>query len=272
VDFEAGEDGVEIDISLRSLLLVCCLSAFTIGLSVGLLASPFLNNSSGDTPVQADAQEGTSSQGSMPTNQNTRVSLDGIDFNGEPSLGDAGADVKIVMYNEFACPFCSEWSGVDVSSNIPIDTRDTRSKLVDRYIDSGKAELIQKNVVQGRLHPNSLQGHKAANCAYNQSPDSYWQYTEGLYENRDQWMEGGEKPLNVFQQIASSQGMNTEEFARCYRNSDGEEAIEDTSKISRVRGPPGTPTFFVGNREEGFVKIEGAQPIRSFESAYQKVA
>lgn len=272
MDFEAGEDGVEIDVSLRGLLLICCLSAFTIGLSVGLLVSPFLSNSSGGTPPQADAQEGTGSQGSMPTNQDNRVSLEGIEFEGEPSLGDSGADVKIVMYNEFACPFCSEWSGVDVSSRIPIDNRNTRSKVVDRYVDSGKAELIQKNVVQRRLHPNSLQGHKAANCAYKQSPDSYWQYTKGLYENRDQWMEGGEKPLKVFQQIASSQGMDTEDFAQCYRNSSGDEAIQDTSKISQVDGAPGTPTFFVGNKQKGFVKIEGAQPIRSFESAYQEFA
>jgi protein-disulfide isomerase len=117
--------------------------------------------------------------------------LEGIELEGEPSKGSKNASIKIVEYSEFGCPFCAEWHGVDASKRIPIDALNVAESLERQYIDTDKVELIAKDYPSPRLHPNGVLAHKAANCVYREEDeDSYWQFYEQLFEERDRWMQG----------------------------------------------------------------------------------
>lgn len=118
------------------------------------------------------------------------VSLERVELRGEPSKGDKDAPIKVVEYNEFGCPFCAEWQGIDASGRIPIDQMNVAGSLESQYVDTGEVELISKDYPVPQLHPNGPLAHKAANCVYEHEQDSYWDYHDKLFEERDRWMKG----------------------------------------------------------------------------------
>lgn len=118
------------------------------------------------------------------------TSLEGIELEGEPSKGSPNAPVKVVEYNEFGCPFCAEWNGFDASSRVPIDRLQIADSLESQYVESGEVQLISKDYPAPRLHPNGPMAHKAANCVYRHEEDSYWEFHDRIFENRDRWMRG----------------------------------------------------------------------------------
>lgn len=125
-----------------------------------------------------------------PNSSGNLVSLNEVELDGEPSKGDADAPIKVVEYNEFGCPFCAEWQGIDASAKIPIDQMNVAGSLESQYIDTGEVELISKDYPVPQLHPNGPLAHKAANCVYEHEQDSYWEYHDKLFEERSSWMKG----------------------------------------------------------------------------------
>lgn len=117
------------------------------------------------------------------------TSLEGIELEGEPSKGDADAPIKVIEYNEFGCPFCAEWQGIDASSRTPIDTMNIADSLESQYVDTGEVEFISKDYPVPQLHPNGPKAHQAANCVYKHEKDSYWDFHDELFERRDAWMQ-----------------------------------------------------------------------------------
>ena len=118
------------------------------------------------------------------------TSLEGIEFEGEPSKGQDNASIKVVEYNEFGCPFCSEWNGFDASSRTPIDKMQIADSLERQYIDTGEVQLISKDYPVPQLHPNGPMAHRAANCVYKHEKDSYFDFHDELFKRRDKWMQG----------------------------------------------------------------------------------
>jgi len=75
----------------------------------------------------------------------------------------------------------------------------------------------------------------------------------------------------TFRNISNDLGLDTETVMQCYENSENAEADEDKNNALQNLGRFGTPTFFVGNMEKGFVKLEGAQPLSRFEEAFNTI-
>ncbi len=222
--------------------------------------------------AEESAEDSVDTSDSREDSKTDLVSLDGVELEGEPSKGESDAPIKVVEYNEFGCPFCAEWNGFDASSRTPIDKMDIAGNLETQYIDEGEVELISKDYPVPNLHPNGPEAHKAANCVYEHEQSSYWDYHDELFEHRDQWMDSGQGDTEeTFRQISENLNLDTDTVMDCYEDSENREANEDKNNALRNLGGFGTPTFFVGNKEKGFVKIEGAQPLSRFEQAFETV-
>lgn len=240
------------------------------GLAAGTaLSSPDAQKSPGSQDT--DSQNTDSSDGSDDSGTEL-VSLDGIELEGEPSMGESDAPIKVVEYTDYGCPFCAEWQGVDTSGRIPIDQMNIGDSLKNQYVDTGEVEFIMKDYPVPNLHPNGPEAHKAANCVYENEEDSYWDFHDEIFERRDSWMEGGSPgPKETFRSISNDLGLDTDKVMECYENSNNSEADQDKSNALKNLGRLGTPAFFVGNKETGFVEISGAQPISRFEQAINTV-
>jgi protein-disulfide isomerase len=125
-----------------------------------------------------------------PNSSGDLVSMEGIEFEGEPSKGESDALIKVIEYNEFGCPFCAEWQGIDASGRTPIDRMNIAGSLESQYVEAGEVEFISKDYPVPQLHPNGPKAHQAANCVYKNEQDSYWEFHDELFERRDQWMAG----------------------------------------------------------------------------------
>ena len=238
------------------------------GFATGTTVSAPMQESSGQT-----AETGTDNTDSANEDSGTDlVSLEGIELEDEPSIGEEDAPIKVVEYNEFGCPFCAEWNGFDASPRTPIDQMDIAGNLESQYIDSGEVELISKDYPVPNLHPNGPEAHKAANCVYEHEQDSYFDFHDRLFDRRDSWMQSGDSNMEgTFRNISEDLELDTETVMSCYESSENQEANEDKNNALQNLGRFGTPTFFVGNKEKGFVKIEGAQPLSRFEQAFETV-
>ena len=64
--------------------------------------------------------------------------------------------------------------------------------------------------------------------------------------------------------------MQAASFVSCMESQDiADEVNQDTLEAARY-GATGTPTFFIGNEKDGFIKLVGAQPFSAFQVIIDK--
>ena len=268
-----SEEGLKLEFTAKQAALMSLALGIMIGGFAGFAAGVAAPGTSTQTPETGQTEDSnTDNTDSGQASGADLVSLEGIDLENEPSIGEDDAPIKVIEYNEFGCPFCSEWNGFDASSRTPIDKMDIAGNLESQYIDTGEVQQISKDYPVPNLHPNGPEAHKAANCVYKHEQSRYFDFHDQLFERRDSWMQSGDgNTEETFRQISDDLGLDTETVMSCYANSDNEEANEDKNNALQNLGRFGTPTFFVGNQEKGFVKITGAQPLPRFEQAMETV-
>ena len=189
------------------------------------------------------------SQAPSPTNNGlVQVSLDD-----DPLLGDKNAPITIVEFGDFQCPFCKRFH------------QQTLPDIKSNYIDKGIVNIVWKDFPIQSIHQNAVASSIAGECADDQG--LFWELHDRIFDEQQNW-EGlpTSIAINDFKRYASEIGINENEFNKCldsekYR----QEVLDDFSYGSRI-GISGTPAFFVGNQQVGFVQITGAQPYSVFEN------
>jgi len=196
-------------------------------------------------PAPQPAQ--TPSQPSAP--QTFQVSLDDDPFKGDPN-----APVTVVEFSDFQCPFCSRF----FTQTLPA--------LQENYIDTGKIKLVYKDLPLDNLHPNARPAHIAAECADEQG--KFWDYHDVLFENQGQWSRLSSADLSTqLTQYATSMGLNSASFESCLSSPSMADEVNADFLQAASYGATGTPTFFIGNEKNGFIKLVGAQPYAAFQAA-----
>ena len=177
-----------------------------------------------------------------------RVSLDD-----DPVKGNPNAPVTIVEYSDFQCPFCLRF----FQQTLPL--------IEKNYIDTGKIKFVYKDLPLDSLHPNARAAHIAAECADEQG--KFWKYHDVLFKKQPQWSSLASSELqNKFTEFATDMGLKAAKFKSCMQSPNiADEVNKDTLEAASY-GATGTPTFFIGNEEDGFVKLVGAQPYQSFQA------
>jgi len=177
-----------------------------------------------------------------------RVSLDD-----DPVKGNPNAPVTIVEYSDFQCPFCLRF----FQQTLPL--------IEKNYIDTGKIKFVYKDLPLDSLHPNARAAHIAAECADEQG--KFWKYHDVLFKKQPQWSSLASSELqNKFTEFATDMGLKAAKFKSCMQSPNiADEVNKDTLEAASY-GATGTPTFFIGNEEDGFVKLVGAQPYQTFQA------
>lgn len=279
-DTEDATSGITIQVSKRQAFL----ATFVIGFFAGgfIMAGAFsaagttgLIGATDDPSEAADPTDGDAANTDDGGDTNTdagsnRVMLSEDMLEGEPTLGSSDAPVTIVEYADFGCPWCAEWAGFDAIPQRPIDEENTLDKIKSNFVDTGDARFVFKDYPVGQLHPNAEMAHVAANCVYEQGEDMYWEYHDLLFDERDRWMAGGgNAPDETFPDLAEQVGADVDAFNQCYEEGNTTEIQQDKDGIHQVDARLGTPSIYIGNVEDGFRKVEGAQPYSSLETLIQ---
>jgi|GEM_PF-1039712 len=262
---ESEEASSSIDLSLKSAVAVFFLIGVFSGFSLG-----FLGSATGGADLGLPEFNFTSADSDL---EFQTVEIGNITLGDDPSLGDEDAPIKVIQYTDFGCPYCSEWHGHDASPLLEADSENIFDNFKKELIDTGEVQFTLKDHPVPDLHPNSLRAHAAANCVYDQNKDEYWSFLDELYETRDVWTSGGDnRTASHFESMVQErENIDTEKFIQCYLSTDGSEMVEDRTNALRNIGELGTPTFVIGNEQDGFVLSSGITRVAEFERAISQV-
>ena len=188
-------------------------------------------------------------QNQLPTKQpqlTVKISADN-----DPIIGDPNAPITIIEFSDFQCPFCARFH----IQTLPL--------ILEEYIEQGKVKLVFRDFPIQSIHPNALPASVAAECANEQG--KFKEMHDMLFDNQNEWnKQDTVDALSSFSQYATNIQLEQETFDSCLTNGKYIDEIKKDLDDGRDYGVSGTPGFFVGNDEIGYVELKGAQPFESF--------
>jgi len=181
-----------------------------------------------------------------------------ISLDDDPVKGDTNAPVTIIEFSDFQCPFCKRF----FDQTLPI--------LEEKYIKTGKVNFVYRDFPLSNIHPNAQQSHIAAECADEQG--AFWPFHDVLFERQGEWAQLGSNEINnKFKQFASEIGIDSVSFGNCLDLTTFDAEVNKDYLDGVSYGVTGTPTFFIGNEKDGYMRLTGAQPISVFQTNIDKI-
>ncbi|MDB4348592.1 DsbA family protein [bacterium] len=185
----------------------------------------------------------------LPTNQ-PALPLK-ISSENNPVIGNPDAPITIIEFSDFQCPFCAKFH------------MQTLPTIMDEYINKGIVKLVFRDFPIQNIHPNAVPASIAAECANEQG--KFEQMYHMLFEKQKEWSNlETSYAITAFNQYASEIQLDEEKFDSCIKNVKYIEEVQKDLNEGRTYGVTGTPGFFIGNEEIGFMELKGAQPFESF--------
>jgi len=167
-----------------------------------------------------------------------------IDTEGAPVKGNANAEVTIVEFSDYECPFCGR------------HFLQTYPQIVKNYIDTGKAKLVFKDFPLS-FHPEAQKAAEAAEAVKAQLGDEgYWRMHDKLFQNQDSLS------VENYKKWAREIGVNGAQFDKDLDSGKYEDLVTDDFAQGQSAGVSGTPAFFINGNP-----IVGACPYSTFKSA-----
>lgn len=174
-----------------------------------------------------------------------------VSLDDDPMKGNPTATLTIIEFSDFQCPFCARFY------------HETLPQIEKQYIQTGKVNFVYRDMPLG-IHPNAVPAHVAAECANIQG--AFWPYHDILFERQSEWNKLNRQDLEQkLVSYAHELGLNPS-FDSCLKSSEIVNEVNKDYAQATGYGATGTPTFFIGNSQEGFVKLSGAQPFSAFKN------
>lgn len=145
-------------------------------------------------------------------------------FSVDPMLGVVGAPVTVVLFSDFACPFCAEVAPI---------VREAAARYGD------KIRVVWKDLPSPR-HPEAWAAAEAAECAAAQG--KFWQYHDRLFA--DQANLGSE----LYDTLARELGLSAARFSACRVAHEPRALLERNRDEAAAAGVDATPYLFVNGR------------------------
>lgn len=230
-----------------ALVAVVAVAAFFAGLYFSNLDTNQVTKSDLDDAIsRIESKIGNNLPSPTLPLQPVKISLDD-----DPIRGNPDAPITIVEFSDYQCPFCARF----YAQTLPL--------LLEEYIDEGKVNLVYRDFPVQRIHPNALAAAAAAECADDQG--KYWEYHDTLFEKQNAWAKlDSNSAISTFSQFATEIELEQQQFDNCLKSGKYLEEVQADFSDGKNYQVTGTPGFFIGNEDIGFVKIIGAKPYDAF--------
>jgi len=151
-------------------------------------------------------------------------------YEGQPTLGDPDAPVKLILFENFMCDHCRAFE----TEVFPQLKRD--------YIDTGRVEAYYLNLAWGSEQAEL--GGLAAECAYSQDEAAFWTYKRLLYEQQGSWQDASDLAA-LADEVP---GLDGERLEACVTGGDARGELERDLALGDLVGVEGTPSVVVGDQ------------------------
>jgi len=152
------------------------------------------------------------------------------------TMGSPDAPVTIAEFGDYVCPACGEFSLT------------VKPRIVNQFVETGKAKLIFYDFPLVSIHPNSFIAARAARCAGDQN--KYWEYQTELYRHQTQWIPK-RQPVGEFVEYADSLGLDEGRFETCVKSDAHADLVSANLRLAQELGLTGTPTIMVSAGKSG---------------------
>lgn len=159
-----------------------------------------------------------------------------VDIGDSPVRGSKKADITIIAFSDFQCPFCKRGD-------------DTVKEVQKKYGD--RVRYVFKNFPLS-FHPQAEPAAKAVWAAGKQN--KFYEFHDKLFENQQKL--GDE----LYVQIATDLKLNLDKFNKDRASEEAAKAVKADMEAGQAVGIQGTPGFIVNG-----VKVLGAYPVDHFE-------
>jgi len=183
--------------------------------------------------------------------------LDKIKTDLQPSFGEPGAPVVMVVFTDFECPNCRDEAKVlreNLQKTYPKDVR-----------------VYFKDFPLERMHPWATKAAIAGRCVFRQSPAAFWEYHDWIFEHQPEITFENVKDKVV--EWAGTKNLDTLQLGRCIDSKATEKDIERSIAEGRSLQVSGTPTMFINGRPlTGPIPWPTLDNVIKREIAYQKAS
>src|SRR5271168_1565266 len=153
-----------------------------------------------------------------------------LNIEGNPTSGPANARVTIVEFSDFECPHC----------------RDLSRSLKTLEKQYPQVRVVFKDFPLTQIHPWTETASIGARCAYNQSPNAFWQIHDAIFESQD--LISTENAWDKLVNFAKAAGLDTDAFKTCMASPEAKKAVDSNQADGIAAGVTSTPTIFVNGR------------------------
>lgn len=199
----------------------------------------------------------SSSTGSVAgeTAANLPVDIVEVDFTNAPIKGSNDADVMLVEFTDFECPFCSR------------HFLQTQGQIETAYLDDGTLSYATLDYPLS-FHPLAQKAAEASHCARDQ--DKYWEMHDMMFNNQENIT------VTDLKGYAEDLGLNASQFDNCLDSGEHETLVQNNLALGSSAGVSGTPGFIIGEKTgdgtmRGFL-IPGAYPFSTFQTIVDNIA
>jgi len=166
-----------------------------------------------------------------------------VKADGRPSIGPDTAPVKLILFSDFECPYCFDFS-------------DTLMEITRRYGD--KVQLVIRNLPLTSLHDNAQRAAEASLCARDQK--RFWEMHNILFENQHDLTDE-----NILRLIESLD-IDDEKFRECFTSGRHKSEIQEDIRAAAAAGVDSTtPTLFING-----IQMSGNQPYNALADIINK--
>lgn len=141
------------------------------------------------------------------------------------------AEVVIVEYSDFECPFCERH-------------HPTLLQAMEEYGD--KIAWVYRHFPLS-FHPEAEPSANASECADEQG--KFWEYSDALFANQDKLA------ASYYPQLAGELGLNMNKFNECFNAKKYQSVIDNDQASGATAGVTGTPATFINGQ-----MVSGAVP------------
>ena len=165
----------------------------------------------------------------VPRN-NPLASTPPLGYEGQPTLGDDDAPVKVIFFENFLCDHCRALEA------------EVMPQLRRDYIDTGKVEAYYVNLAWGGERAG-LAG-LAGECAYAQNEAAFWDYKSALYGAQETWQGVG----GLAELAQDVDALDAAELRICIEEGHFRDEVQRDLDLAERIGVQGTPSLVVGNQ------------------------
>jgi len=159
-------------------------------------------------------------------------------------LGSRDAQILIVEYSDFECPFCKTF-------------HETMNRIIDEYGSDGRVAWVYRHLPL-QIHPKAPKEAQASECAAELGGnEAFWAYANRLFEVTPS---NNGLDLDLLPEIAEFVGLDRVAFEECLDSSRHQDSIRQSIKDAEGAGARGTPYSVIVTKDGQLVPINGAQP------------